>query len=139
MMLGDNKVKYATFNACLEAICNMGHSPYIVVYAKHPMYRGPAAQHEESGTVILSIAPSAAQNYFANEEGIVFSYSQGGLKAEAYIPMEALAAIYAKEDQSMAQAFPYKMLDIIPESVKVEPTKQVKKGWKPKIIKGGKA
>jgi stringent starvation protein B len=143
MLLEVNEIKHTLIVKCLDYICDKGHTPYLAVDATNPNYMGPMAEGE-TGLVLLSISASATRGFFMDEEGIGFNYSQGGTKATAFIPMEAVATIFAKEDTTMCQAFPYKKVDTKQETVKVV-TKQtgivkpVKKGWSPRVIKGGKS
>jgi stringent starvation protein B len=146
MLLEVNEIKHTLMVKCLDYICDQGHTPYLAVDATNPDYMGPMAEGE-TGLVLLSISASATRGFYMDEEGIQFNYSQGGTKANAFIPMEAVATIFAKEDHTMCQAFPYKKgVDLKPEAVKVAakvthkaPTKPVKKGWSPRVIKGGKS
>lgn len=138
MLLERNDVKHTLMAKCLDVICDMGHTPYLAVDTSHEDYVGPAPMGD-TGIVILSISASATRGFYMDEGGIQFGYSQGGVKASANVPMESVATIFAKEDTDICQAFLYKkQVDIEPESVKV-PTKPVKKGWSPKVIKGGKS
>jgi stringent starvation protein B len=142
MLLEVNEIKHVLMGKCLDYICDQGHTPYLAVDATNPGYMGPTAEGE-TGLVLLSISASATRGFYMDEEGIQFNYSQGGTKANAFIPMEAVATIFAKEDHTMCQAFPYKKVDLKPEPVKVVApktgVKPIKKAWKPKVIKGGKS
>jgi stringent starvation protein B len=142
MLLALNEVKFVTFSKCLDVICDEGYTPYIAVDSTNPDYEGPYGD-APNGIVTLSIGASAVSTFNMEEAGLSFGYSTGGVRAIAHVPMEAIASVFAKENPSVFQGFPYKMdVDIksepVKEPVKV-PTKPVKKGWAPKVIKGGKS
>jgi stringent starvation protein B len=141
MLLEMNAVKFATFSKCLDIICDKGYTPYIGVDSTNTEYQGPYTQED---LVLLSLSGAAVRNFYMDEEGLSFGYSEGGVKATANVPMEAIVSIYAKEDVTMLQAFPIKKgVDTKPEGVQNAPTKvagakPIKKGFTPKLIQGGK-
>lgn len=138
MLAQNNKVKLATLSAGLEVICDMGHTPFIAVNTRHSEYRGITQTEHPDGIIVLDISVNAVRDFFMDEQGVSFSYTVGGSKGQAYIPMDSLVSVFAKEDINILLAFPEKKVDIEPEAVKV-PTKPVKKtGFKPRIITGGK-
>lgn len=153
-MLLNPEVKFATFKKCLEILCEDGYTPYIAVVNTHPDYCGPYDYTGVPDVTVMSLSPSAVRNFVMDSKGISFDYRLDGKASVAYIPMEAIGSIFAKEDTTMLQPFFAKVVDNKSESVKVEsskevpteaeavkptPAKPVRKGWTPKIIKGGKS
>lgn len=155
MMLTNPEVKFATFSKCLEVLCDEGLTPYIAVDMTNPNYTGPMVSDDESGIVILNISVTACRNFVMDSTGLSFDYKMGGTRSPAYIPMEAIGSIFAQEDPSNMQPFLVKKdVDKVVESVKVDhnktaelrqtaPTKPagsakpVRKGFTPRLIKGG--
>ena len=149
MMMHNRKIKFATFEASLEVICEAGYTPHIIANVNHPDYRGMMEPCDENGMIVLNISGDAVMSYFASEEGISFLYTEGGAKrGQGFVPMDALGSVYAKEDINMMQPFPYKkVIDSAKEAVKVveqkspvqkTPTRPVRKAFTPTLIKGGK-
>lgn len=144
MLLNNNEVKFATFAKCLDVLCSMNHTPYIGVNTRDPEYQGIVESADKTtGFIILNISAGAVRNFYMDENGLTFDYTQGGVQNKAFVPTSAIASIFAKEDTQVFQAFPYiklvtnKGLQESPAPVKVTP-KPIKKGWKPRLIKGGK-
>ena len=156
MLFSFDEVKHATFEKCLDVICNMGFTPYMMVNINHKEYRGPVEQANENGVIVLGIGVNAVTGFLMNEEGLSFSYTQGTLAATAYVPMSCIMSIYAKEDRSVFQPFPHRKLEAVKEPEKapkrhsfsgsakltrpqLRPTgAPVKKAWTPRLIKGDK-
>jgi stringent starvation protein B len=141
MLLEDSKVKLATFEACLEIICDKGHTPYIAVNTRHPDYRGLTTPVDDNGFIVLDISANAISGFYVDAEGIGFLYAEGGQKrGQGFVPMDALGSIFAKEAPLLFQPFPFKIsIDNEQEPAKIEPVKPIKKGWSPRIINGGKS
>lgn len=147
MLLLNPIVKLATFEACLDVICNSGHTPHIQVDTTHPDYQGLETA-DPSGIIVLSISGIACMGFVADIDSLRFSVTAGQERNQILVPLDALVAIYAKEDQTMAQPFPFKrMVDPESEPVKIEPTtdmvatrqaKPKRKGFAPRLIQGGK-
>lgn len=130
MLLGD--IKLAMIEACMQHICDKGLTPYLQVQTQHPEYEGMATDHP-TGAITLNIGGTAVTNFYVDEEAMSFNYSGNGKRAVCYIPLGAIASIYAKEDTSMWQPFVVESVDTSPESVKV-PTKPIRKGFHPRIV-----
>lgn len=118
--------------ACMQHICDKGLTPYIQVQTTHPEYVGMDTDHP-AGYITLNIGGNAVANFFMDEEGMSFGYSGHGKRANAFIPIDAIVSIHAKEDTTMWQPFVVKGVDTEPETVKV-PTKPKRKGFQPRIV-----
>ncbi len=145
MLLELPEVKLALFTKCLDVICDEGHTPHIVVNTKHEGYQG-CPPNMDNGLVVLSISGNAARNFYMDEAGLSFSCSSGGLGIQVEVPMEAVAEIHAKEDPTLSQPFPIKvelpgviLKEVVKATVTDTAPRPIKRGFKPVVIKGGKA
>lgn len=54
--------------------------------------------HVKDGRIVLNIAPGAVRDLFIRNEGISFSARFGGVPMQVTAPMQAVLAIYAREN-----------------------------------------
>jgi stringent starvation protein B len=55
-------------------------------------------QHVQDGRITLNIAPGAVRDLFIDNDGLSFSARFGGIPTNIYAPMQAVLAIYAREN-----------------------------------------
>ncbi len=72
-------------------------TPYIVVDASVEGVDVPK-QHIKNGQIVLNINPAAIRMLEISNESVVFEARFGGKSCSVYIPMEAVTAVYAKEN-----------------------------------------
>lgn len=72
-------------------------TPYIVVDAGISGVDVPE-QYVKNGQIVLNINPAAVRSLEISNESVVFEARFGGKSCAVYIPMEAVTAIYAKEN-----------------------------------------
>ncbi len=83
--------------AFYEWIADNSCTPHIVVNAQLPNVMVPE-QYIENGQIVLNISMTAAHNLELGLEHIGFSARFAGIAHNVYIPLDAVLAIYAKEN-----------------------------------------
>lgn len=72
-------------------------TPYIVVDAEHAGVEVPR-QFVQNGQIVLNLGPTAVRDLFMENEAIGFSARFGGQPMQVMVPIEALVALYAREN-----------------------------------------
>ncbi|MDN4502040.1 ClpXP protease specificity-enhancing factor [Alteromonadaceae bacterium BrNp21-10] len=72
-------------------------TPYIVVDATFIGVQVPQ-EHVKQGQIVLNVAPSACQNLLLGDFEVTFNARFGGSARQLVVPVNALLAIYAKEN-----------------------------------------
>ncbi|MEQ6887594.1 ClpXP protease specificity-enhancing factor [Halomonas sp. CS7] len=72
-------------------------TPYIVVDAEQAGVEVPR-QFVQNGQIVLNLAPSAIRDFAMENAAVSFSARFGGQPMQVMVPMEALIAIYAREN-----------------------------------------
>lgn len=72
-------------------------TPHIVVDASIQGVQVPA-DHVANGQIVLNISPSAVKALNVGDEALEFSARFGGVPMQVYIPLQAVMAIYAREN-----------------------------------------
>lgn len=72
-------------------------TPYIVVDAEQPGVEVPR-QFVQNGQIVLNLAPTAVRDFSMENEAVSFSARFGGRPMQVMVPIEALIAIYAREN-----------------------------------------
>ncbi|MFG6159779.1 ClpXP protease specificity-enhancing factor [Halomonas sp. 1390] len=72
-------------------------TPYIVVDAEQEGVEVPR-QFVQNGQIVLNLAPSAIRDFAMENAAVSFSARFGGQPMQVMVPMEALIAIYAREN-----------------------------------------
>ncbi|GAA3905403.1 ClpXP protease specificity-enhancing factor [Halomonas cibimaris] len=83
--------------ALYEWILDNELTPYLVVDATQPGVEVPE-QFVQNGQIVLNAAPSAVRDFFMENQAIGFSARFSGQPMQIMIPMEALLAVYAREN-----------------------------------------
>lgn len=102
-------------------------TPYIAVDAEYPNVMVPV-QHIQDGQIVLNIAPESLGSISMAGDVIEFTARFGGKVEHLYVPYEAVAAIYAKEN-GVGSSFSveYPEIDAI-DAQETQATKPDKKG-----------
>ncbi|MCC6135854.1 MAG: ClpXP protease specificity-enhancing factor [Candidatus Contendobacter sp.] len=88
--------------ALYEWIEDNNMTPHILVNAEAPGVSVPK-QHVREGQIVLNVTPSAVHNLRMGNDWIEFSARFGGAARAIQIPVQAVLAIYARENgQGMA-------------------------------------
>jgi stringent starvation protein B len=85
------------FRAMYEWILDNQLTPHIVVDTETPDVSVPPG-FSEDGRITLNLAPLAVSGFAMNNEGLEFKASFSGKLMHLYIPMHAIIAIYALEN-----------------------------------------
>lgn len=85
-----------------EWICDNDLTTHLAVNANFPGAEIPQ-EFVEDGQIVLNIAPRAVTDYYADNDEIVFSARFGGVPRQIRLPMDAVMAVFARENgQGMA-------------------------------------
>lgn len=83
--------------AFYEWIVDNNGTPYLVVDATFPDVKVPT-QFVQNGQIVLNITPSAVGNLQLGNNAVTFNARFGGQPFALYIPVNAVLAIYAREN-----------------------------------------
>lgn len=83
--------------AVYEWICDNGLTTHLLVDANYPGVTVPR-EFVNDGQIILNITPSAVQHIDAGNEAITFSARFGGRAMNIFVPVEAVLAVFAREN-----------------------------------------
>lgn len=72
-------------------------TPYILINAAHPGVQAPQ-QYVQSGRLVLNVSPTAVHGLLMSNDQVEFSARFGGAPMAVVIPIDAVSAIYAKEN-----------------------------------------
>lgn len=70
---------------------------YVLLDATRTGVTVPQA-HVKDGRIVLNVAPGAVRDLFIRNDGITFSARFGGVPMQVVAPMQAVLAIYAREN-----------------------------------------
>ena len=92
--------------ALFEWITDNDHTPHIIVDAERVDVNMPP-QSIQDGRLVLNISPLATRNLSMDNEAVSFQARFSGVSQDIWLPMEAILAIYARENgQGMMFANP---------------------------------
>lgn len=83
--------------AIYEWINDNNLTPYILVDAAKPGVTVPVAYVKDE-RIVLNVAPGAVRDLIIRNDALGFSARFGGVAMELYVPMQAILAIYAREN-----------------------------------------
>ncbi|MBQ4876848.1 ClpXP protease specificity-enhancing factor [Pseudoalteromonas luteoviolacea] len=83
--------------AFYEWIVDNQCTPHIVVNANFPHVQVPV-QFVQDGQIVLNVSPSAANNFTMDNDALSFSARFSGQPMQVYVPVDAVLAIYAREN-----------------------------------------
>lgn len=97
-----NSNKPYLINALYEWIVDNDCTPYLTVIVNHPEISVPM-EYAVDGQITLSISPGATRQLEIGKQFIGFSARFSGIPHDVLIPVDAVVAIFAKENgQGMA-------------------------------------
>jgi stringent starvation protein B len=80
-----------------EWILDSGFTPHLIADAEHPELEVPASARQD-GRVVLNISPTAVRDLLMDGEMVSFVARFGGVSQGVSVPMDAVQAIYAREN-----------------------------------------
>jgi len=83
--------------ALYEWLLDNEQTPYVVVDAGKPDVKVPQ-QFVQNGQIVLNIAPAAVRDLFIDNVAVTFGARFSGQPMQVVVPMDALIAIYAREN-----------------------------------------
>lgn len=83
--------------AVYEWINDNGMTPHMLVLSTLPGVDVPR-QHVHEGRIVLNVAPAAVHGLHMDNAAVTFSARFGGRPTSIYFPVEAVLAIYAREN-----------------------------------------
>lgn len=83
--------------AIYEWLTDHGLTPYLMVDATAPFVRVPE-RFIEDGKIVLNIEPNAISHLHMGNEAVEFKARFSGVPYDIYLPIHAIAAIYAVEN-----------------------------------------
>ncbi|MDF9433480.1 MULTISPECIES: ClpXP protease specificity-enhancing factor [Chromohalobacter] len=83
--------------ALYEWLLDNEQTPYIVVDAEQDGVSVPR-QYVQNGQIVLNIAPSAVRDLYIENAAVTFGARFSGQPMQVIVPMEALIALYAREN-----------------------------------------
>jgi stringent starvation protein B len=83
--------------AMYQWIVDNGLTPHILVDATADGVAVPE-QHIQDGKIVLNIAPMAIQGLTLGDDDITFSARFSGKSQSLYVPIQAVLAVYAREN-----------------------------------------
>jgi stringent starvation protein B len=72
-------------------------TPYLLVDIESDGVDVPR-QHGQNGKIVLNVSPQAVDGLSLGNEAVGFRARFGGISTEVYVPVDAVLAIYAKEN-----------------------------------------
>lgn len=83
--------------ALYDWIVDNGLTPYLLVDAANEELQAPM-EYADNGRLVLNISPRAVRNLDLGQEDILFSGRFGGRPFDVRVPVQAVLAIYAREN-----------------------------------------
>lgn len=83
--------------ALYEWILENDCTPYVLVNAQYPHTSVPEA-FVEAGQIVLNLSPNAIRHLEMDNDRISFDGRFGGVAQQVWIPVQAVMAIYAREN-----------------------------------------
>jgi len=83
--------------ALYEWIIDNGLTPYILVDVEKEGLNAPT-EYADNGKLVLNIAPRAVRELNVGNDAITFSARFGGTARDVFVPIQAVMAIYAREN-----------------------------------------
>lgn len=115
-MTGPKSTKPYLIRALYEWCVDSGYTPYISVLADAATRVPP--EYVKNGEIVLNVGPLATSRLRIGDEAIEFSARFGGVAREIRIPVERVAAIYAREN---GQGMTFEVPSAAPEAAHRDP------------------
>lgn len=87
-----------------EWLCDNDLTSHVLVNAEYPGVDVPW-EFVEDGQIVLNVSPTAVGGFAIDNEGLFFSARFSGVPTEIYVPVNAVIAIFAREDSSEGMVF----------------------------------
>lgn len=87
-----------------EWLTDNGLTPYLMVDATHPQLLAPI-EYAQDGRLILAISYQATNNLLIANDGLSFQSRFNGDSKDIWVPIQAVMALYAKENQNEVMFF----------------------------------
>lgn len=84
--------------AFYEWIVDSGCTPYLLINATKPRVDVPE-QFVEDGQIVLNVSPEAVTDLLITKQEVTFVARFSGVKKNIYVPIPAVLAIYAMENE----------------------------------------
>lgn len=118
--------------AFYEWIVDNGLTPHVLVDATYENVVVPR-QYVKNGSIVLNISPGAVHALHMDNDAVSFSARFNGASFSVYLPMPALKAIYARENQQGASFYDSEYAAVEPEKAKEMAVERLE------IVEGSKA
>tara|TARA_R110002095_G_scaffold169322_4_gene147002 strand:- start:1152 stop:1541 length:390 start_codon:yes stop_codon:yes gene_type:complete len=122
-----NPLKPYLIRALHEWIVDNGLTPYLLVDAKFTGVEVPTS-YISDGKIILNTHPNAVQHWLLDNDAVSFSARFSGISENLYVPVNAVLAVYTKEngkgmmfDERFDEDIPTEPEDKKPEVKKKKP------------------
>lgn len=83
--------------ALYEWIVDNGLTPYLLVDVEKEGLSAPL-EFADNGKLVLNIAPRAVRDLNVANDAVTFNARFGGVARDVYVPVQAVLAIYAREN-----------------------------------------
>lgn len=83
--------------AIYDWIVDNGHTPHLLVEVRDARVQVPR-QYIENGAIVLNVSPNAVRDLELGNDFIVFNARFSGTAHDISVPLEAVQAIYAREN-----------------------------------------
>lgn len=83
--------------AIYEWLNDNNMTSHVLIDATKPGVTVPMA-HVQEGRIVLNISPGAVRDIFMHNDALSFSARFGGVPMQVMVPMQAVLAIYAREN-----------------------------------------
>ncbi len=117
-----NSSKPYILRALHEWISDNNLTPLVLVNSTHQDVQIPSGI-DEDGKVVLNVSYGATKNLEIVNEGILFDARFSGVSQNLYLPMDAILAIYAREN---GQGMMFESDDDMPNPEPPQPSKDKK-------------
>lgn len=87
-----------------EWLTDNGFTPYLMIDASHPQLLAPT-EYAQDGRLILAISYQATNNLLIANDGLSFQSRFKGDSKDIWVPIQAVIALYAKENQNEIMFF----------------------------------
>ena len=96
-MMTSNPKRPYFIRAMHEWLSDNSYTPYLMVDTNIPNLLAPT-EYAQDGKLVLAISYQATHNLLIDNDSISFAARFGGVSKDVWIPMQAVLAIYAKEN-----------------------------------------
>lgn len=91
------ELKAHLVRAVVDWALELGLTPHVMVDATFAGVQVPAA-YVKDGRIVFNVSPGAVRDYMLDDQGLHFSARFSGQSMQITIPLPAILAVYAKEN-----------------------------------------